>query len=77
MRAYRCHSVFPVGIERMSLELPAGAAREDAEERAVAQLRAQGVRAWSDLSLQTVLTTDSPGVSRYTITYWVDENDRH
>ncbi|PBC47698.1 hypothetical protein CJ177_42345 [Rhodococcus sp. ACPA1] len=66
-----------MGIERMSLELPAGAAREDAEKEAVAQLRAQGVRAWSDLSLQTVLTTDSPGISRYTFTYWVDENNRH
>jgi hypothetical protein len=61
----------------MSLELPAGVARDEAEHMAVAQLRAEGVRAWSDLSLQTVLTTDSPGISRYTFTYWIDDNDRH
>ncbi|WP_009476100.1 hypothetical protein [Rhodococcus sp. JVH1] len=66
-----------MGIKRMSLELQAGAARDDAEKEAVAQLRAQGVRTWSDLSLQTILTTDSPEISRYTFTYWVDDNDRH
>ena len=54
----------------MSLELPAGAARDDAEKEAAAQLRAEGVRAWSDLSLQTILTTDAPGISRHTFTYW-------
>jgi len=61
----------------MSLELPAGAVRDEAEKEAVAQLRTEGVRNWSDLSLQTILTTDSPGISRYTFTYWVDDNDRH
>jgi hypothetical protein len=61
----------------MSLELPAGAARDDAEKKAVAKLRAQSVRTWSDLCLQTILTTDSPGISRYTCTYWVDDNNRH
>ena len=61
----------------MSLELPAGAARDDAEKKAVAQLRAQGVRTWADLYLQTILTTDSAGISRYTFTYWVDDNNRH
>jgi hypothetical protein len=59
----------PVGIERLSLELPAGSAAEDAQAQAVAQLRAQGVHTWSDLSLQTILTTDSPGISRYTFSY--------
>ena len=66
-----------VGIERVSLELPAGSAAEDAQAQAVAQLRAQENRTWSDLSLQTVLTTDSPGISRYTFTYWLDDDNRH
>ncbi|MFC9764229.1 hypothetical protein [Rhodococcus jostii] len=54
----------------------AGAARDDAEKKAVAQGRARGIRTWSDLSLQTILTTDSPGISRYTYIYWVDDNNR-
>jgi hypothetical protein len=57
----------------MSLELPAGSAVEDVQAQAVAQLRAQENRTWTDLSLQTILTTDSPGISRYTFTYWADD----
>ncbi|RZL82733.1 MAG: hypothetical protein EOP32_10350 [Rhodococcus sp. (in: high G+C Gram-positive bacteria)] len=65
-----------MGIERVSLELPAGSAPDEAEKKAAAQLRSRG-GSWSDLSLQTVLTTDEPGVSRYTFTYWVDDHTRH
>lgn len=57
----------------MSLEMPADSAPEDVEAQAVAQLRSQGLRTSSDLSLQTILTTDEPGISRYTFTYWIDD----
>ncbi|MGW4339042.1 hypothetical protein ACWEK5_40525 [Rhodococcus koreensis] len=65
-----------MGIERTSLELPAGTGRDDAEKKAGAQLRVQDVHTWSDLPLPTILTTDSPGISRYTFTYWVDDDNR-
>ncbi|MDT2009710.1 hypothetical protein FXW78_48805 [Rhodococcus opacus] len=52
-----------MGIERVSLELPADSAAADVQAHAVAQLRAQGIRTWSDLSLQTILATDEPGVT--------------
>ncbi|MFD9663104.1 hypothetical protein ACFWAY_15995 [Rhodococcus sp. NPDC059968] len=66
-----------MGIERVSLELPADSPPEDVEAQAVTQLRSQGIRDWSDLSLQTILTTDEPGISRYTFTYWIDDDHRH
>jgi hypothetical protein len=53
--------------------MPADSAPEDVEAQAVAQLRSQGLRTSSDLSLQTILTTDEPGISRYTFTYWIDD----
>jgi hypothetical protein len=69
-------TVFPVGIERISLELPTGSAPDEVEAKAAASLRAQGIRAFSDLSLQTTLTTGNPEISRYTLTYWVDDHPR-
>ncbi|WP_081437595.1 hypothetical protein [Rhodococcus jostii] len=66
-----------MSIERVSLELPTDSAPQDVEAQAVAQLRSQGIHTWSDLSLQTILTTDEPGVNRYTFTYWIDDDDRH
>ncbi|RZL75213.1 MAG: hypothetical protein EOP32_31950 [Rhodococcus sp. (in: high G+C Gram-positive bacteria)] len=65
-----------MGIERVSLELPADSAAADVQAHAVAQLRAQGIRTWSDLSLQTILATDEPGVSKYTSTYWIEDVHR-
>jgi len=74
--SYRCLTVFPVGIERISLELPTGTAPDEVETTAAASLRAQGIGTFSDLSLQTTLTTGDPGISRYTLTYWVDDHPR-
>jgi hypothetical protein len=71
---YRCFTVFPVGIERMSLELPTGTAPDEVEAKAAASLRAQGIRTFSELSLQTTLTTGDPAISRYTLTYWIDDH---
>ncbi|WAM19468.1 hypothetical protein [Rhodococcus sp. JS3073] len=63
-----------MGIERISLELPTGSAPDEVEAKAAASLRAQGIRAFSDLSLQTTLTTGNPDISRHTLTYWVDDH---
>ncbi|TQC40000.1 hypothetical protein EEB14_57140 [Rhodococcus sp. WS4] len=65
-----------MGIERVSLELPADSAPEDVEAQAVAKLRSEGIGTWSDLSLQTILTTAEPDVSKYTFTYWIDDDHR-
>ncbi|MFC0449927.1 hypothetical protein [Rhodococcus jostii] len=62
-----------MSIERVSLELPANTAPEEAEKKAIAQLRKHRIREWSALSLQTILTTDTPGISRYSFTYWVED----
>ncbi|QSE87991.1 hypothetical protein JWS13_04805 (plasmid) [Rhodococcus pseudokoreensis] len=66
-----------MGIERISLELPTGSALDEVEAKAAASLRAQGIRPFSDLSLQTTLTTGNPDLSRYTLTYWVDDHPRN
>ncbi|MFC9841012.1 hypothetical protein ACFVKB_45770 [Rhodococcus sp. NPDC127530] len=60
MGSYRWLAVFTVGDERLSLELPADSAPEDVEAQAVTQLRSLNIRTWSDLSLQTILTTNEP-----------------
>jgi hypothetical protein len=58
----------------MQLELPTGSAFDEVEAKAAASLRFQGIHTFSDLSLQTTLTTKKPGISRYTLTYLVDDH---
>ena len=60
-----------MGIARLSLELPSDSSSADAVEWAAARLREQGIRGWSQLELQTTLTTGVAGVSKFTFTYWL------
>lgn len=59
-----------MGIERISLELPARSSAADAVDRAKQALRVRGIREWSKLELQSRLTSESPGISRFMFTYW-------
>lgn len=60
-----------MGIVRFVLELPTRLTVEEAVERAEGELSARGVIGWSELSLQTVLTSSSVGLSKFTFTYWI------
>ncbi|MDV6244842.1 hypothetical protein [Rhodococcus opacus] len=62
-----------MGIGRLSLELAAGRTAAEAEGEAARVLAETGVTGWTDLTLQTTLTTGTAGRSRYTFTYWTDE----
>ncbi|NHU47674.1 hypothetical protein [Rhodococcus sp. A14] len=66
-----------MGIGRLSLELPAGKTAAEAEREAARVLEESGVTGWSDLVLQTTLTSGAAGRSRYTFTYWTDDPENH
>ncbi|UZG60181.1 hypothetical protein [Rhodococcus opacus] len=59
-----------MGIGRLSLELAAGRTAAEAEREAA---RVLGETGWTDLTLQTTLTTGTAGRSRYTFTYGTDD----
>ncbi|WP_368680657.1 hypothetical protein R1X32_10835 (plasmid) [Rhodococcus opacus] len=62
-----------MAIRRVSLELPAGETAAEAEREAARVLEATGVTGWTDLVLQTTLTTGAAGRNRYTFTYRTDD----
>lgn len=64
-----------MGIARFSLYLPSDSPSAEAVDRAADELRTQRLTGWTDLTLQTRLTTGVPGISKYTFTYWTSENE--
>lgn len=62
-RGPRAHTVRRMGIGRLSLELPMGVTAAEAEREAARVLAASGLTGWTDLTLQTTLTTGVVGRS--------------